>query len=164
MYKAKVITISDRGYKKERADLAGPAVQAVLIRAGYAVDEIVIVPDEEDMIIAALNDAIKNSYELIVTTGGTGFSKRDITPECTKKVIDREAPGIAEYMRYKSMQITPRAMLSRSVCGIKRNSLIINLPGSPKAAVENLDAVIDTLKHGLDMLLSVQADCANNSR
>ncbi len=161
MYTAKVITVSDRCYKKEREDLSGPAVKDLLLKSGFDVSDISIIPDDKDMIIEVLNNAIDKEYSLIITTGGTGFSKRDITPESTKCVIDREAPGISEYMRQASMKITPRAMLSRGISGIKNNSLIINLPGSPKAATENLEAVVESLKHGLQMLLSSESDCAN---
>lgn len=160
MYKAIVVTVSDRCYKGEREDLAGPEVKKLLLSNGYLVDDIVLVPDERPFIIKTLNECIENDISLIITTGGTGFSKRDITPECTKEVIEREAPGISEYMRLRSMEITKRGMLSRGVSGIKMNSLIINLPGSPKAAVENLGFVIDSLEHGLKMLLSNSADCA----
>lgn len=161
MYNAIVITVSDRCYKGEREDLAGPAVQKLLKTNGYIVSDTITVPDEEKLITKALNDCISKNYSLIITTGGTGFSKRDITPECTRAIIDRETPGISEYMRYKSSEITSRGILSRGVSGIKNNSLIINLPGSPKAAVENLSFVIETLEHGLKMLLSDSADCAN---
>lgn len=161
MYTATVITVSDRCYKKEREDLSGPAVRDLLAEHGFQVDSVSVVPDDIDMIISALNDAVDKEYSLILTTGGTGFSKRDVTPEATKCVIDREAPGVSEYMRQSSMKITARAMLSRGISGIKNNSLIINLPGSPKAATENIEAVIETLKHGLQMLLSGESDCAN---
>ena len=160
MYKAKVITVSDRCFNNERVDEAGPIVKKILINAGYEAEKITIGPDEEKLIIDALNGAVNSNFDLIVTTGGTGFSKRDITPECTKKVIDKEAPGIAEYMRQSSMQITKRAMLSRGVCGLKNNSLIINLPGSEKAARENLEAIIETIEHGLKMLNNSVNDCA----
>lgn len=161
MYNAIVITVSDRCYKGEREDLAGPAVKNLLESNGYIVSDVIIVPDDENLIKKTLIESVQKNYPLIITTGGTGFSKRDITPECTKAIIEREAPGISEYMRYKSAQITNRAILSRGVSGIKNNSLIINLPGSPKAAVENLSFVIDALEHGLKMLLSDSVDCAN---
>ena len=161
MYNAIVITVSDRCYKGEREDLAGPAVKNLLQNNGYVTSDTIIVPDDKELITKVLDECIIKNYPLIITTGGTGFSKRDITPECTKAVIDREAPGISEYMRYKSSEITSRAILSRGISGIKNNSLIINLPGSPKAAVENLSFVIETLEHGLKMLLSDSADCAN---
>lgn len=160
MYTAKVITVSDRCYKGVRDDLSGPAVRDLLLEHGFRVDSVTIVPDEKDMIINALNTTVSDEYSLIVTTGGTGFSKRDVTPEATKCVIERETQGISEYMRYESLKITPRSILSRGISGIKNNSLIINLPGSPNAAVENLEPVIETIKHGLQMLLSVESDCA----
>ncbi|MBE6823913.1 MAG: MogA/MoaB family molybdenum cofactor biosynthesis protein [Ruminococcaceae bacterium] len=160
MYKAIVITVSDRCYKKEREDLAGPTVKQILIENGYDVNSVVIIPDEKEYVIDVLKKSVEDNINFIVTTGGTGFSKRDITPECTKEIIDRDVPGVAEYMRLKSFEITPRAMLSRGLCGIKNNSLILNLPGSPKAAKENLEAVVDTLKHGLDILTSKSSDCA----
>lgn len=161
MYNAIVITVSDRCYKGEREDLAGPAVKSLLESNGYKVSELILVPDEELLIKQALTECVNNEYSLIITTGGTGFSKRDITPECTKAIIERETPGISEYMRYKSSEITNRAVLSRGVSGIKNKSLIVNLPGSPKAATENLGFVINALEHGLKMLLSKSSDCAN---
>ena len=161
MYNAAVITVSDRCFSGEREDLSGPSIKTLLEQHGYIVEQLLIVPDERTKIKDSLNRCIDNNVSLIITTGGTGFSKKDITPECTKEVIEREAPGISEYMRYRSMQITPRGMLSRGVSGIKNNSLIINLPGSPKAAVENLSVVIDSIEHGLKMLLTSFADCAN---
>lgn len=161
MYNAIVITVSDRCYCGERVDLAGPVVEEILLKYNYTIEDSIIVPDEKVDIVRALNQSVDKNISLIVTTGGTGFSKRDITPDATKEVIEREAPGISEYMRYKSMEITPRGMLSRGVSGIKKNSLIINLPGSPKAAKENLIAVIETLEHGLKMLLSEISDCAS---
>ena len=160
MYKARVITVSDRCYNGLRDDLSGPVVRDMLISAGYIVDDVVIVPDETEDIKSVLINAVKDKIYLIITTGGTGFSKRDVTPEATKAVISREAPGISEYMRYKSFEITKRAMLSRSVCGIADESLIINLPGSPKAAKENLESILDTISHGLDMITCDTADCA----
>lgn len=164
MYKAKVITISDRGYTGQRDDLAGPMVKEVLEKAGFSVDFIGVVPDVKEAIVKALVDASNKNYHLIITTGGTGFSNRDITPECTKEVIEKEAPGISEYMRMKSMEITPRGMLSRGVSGIRNKSLIINLPGSPTAAKENLSFISDSLEHGIDMMLSDVADCAKTSK
>lgn len=162
MYTAVVITVSDRCYNNIYEDKSGPVVSDLLQKSGYTVKDIIIVPDEREKIIEALNNAVNDNITLVVTTGGTGFSKRDITPECTKEVIDRETPGIAEAMRYYSAQITNRAFLSRAVCGIKNNSLIINLPGSQKAAKENLESILDILRHGLEMLVSSSADCGSN--
>lgn len=152
-YKAAVITVSDKCSKGERVDTSGPAIVGMLEEAGFKVIYTSIVPDERDEISAEL---IKCSYELeadvIISTGGTGFSMRDVTPEATRDVLDREVPAIPQAMLYYSLQITPRAMLSRAVAGIRDRSLIINLPGSEKAARENLSAVIGTLEHALQML------------
>ncbi|MBQ3417443.1 MAG: MogA/MoaB family molybdenum cofactor biosynthesis protein [Ruminococcus sp.] len=152
MYTAAVITVSDRAYSGEYEDKAGPAVAALLEKSGYAVKDTIIIPDEKNKVIDALTSLCEKGISLIVTTGGTGFSDRDITPEATKEVIEKETPGIAEYMRMKSAGITPRAILSRGIAGIRGRSLIINLPGSPKGAVENLSFVLPAVKHGLDIL------------
>jgi molybdenum cofactor synthesis domain-containing protein len=160
MFTARVITVSDRSFRGERPDGGGPLVRRVLIDAGYDVDRIVIVPDEQEEIMTALIAAADADVALIVTTGGTGFSPRDVTPEATVAVCQRLAPGIPEAMRAASMAITPRAMLSRAAAGIRDRSLIINLPGSPKGAKENLEAVLPTLEHGLEMLRGKPGDCA----
>ncbi len=160
MYSAKVITVSDRCFNNLRVDESGPAIKKLLEDYHYEVCDLVIVPDEMNAIFEQLEKAVNENINLIVTTGGTGFSRRDVTPEATKLVIERETPGISEYLRMKSMEITPRGMLSRGISGIKNNSLIINLPGSPKAVKENLLFIISPLEHGLKMLLSSQADCA----
>ena len=134
---------------------------SLLRAAGYQVTETRIVPDERPKIEAALIDlADRKGMALIVTTGGTGFAPRDVTPEATIAVCPRLAPGIPEAMRAASLAITPRAMLSRAAAGIRGGTLIVNLPGSPKAAKENLEAVLPTLEHGLKMLLGGPADCA----
>lgn len=152
MYTAAIITVSDRASKKEYVDRSGPAVAELIEKSGYEIKRIIIIPDEKEQIKENLIKLSDESVNLIITTGGTGFAKRDITPEATKEVIEKDVPGISEYMRYRSMKITPRSMLSRSVSGIRKKSLIINLPGSPKGAVENLSFVIDHIKHGLDIL------------
>ena len=153
MYLASVITVSDRASSGVYSDLSGPAVAELLTKAGYDVIDTIIIPDEKNTIIEALLREVRRKTPLIITTGGTGFSPRDITPEATREVIERECPGIAEYMRMKSAGITPRAILSRGIAGIRERSLIINLPGSPKAAAENLSFILPALEHGLDMLL-----------
>ena len=154
-YSAAVITVSDMGSRGERVDTAGPAVKEILEQAGMEVKYTNIVPDEKNIISAEL---IKCSDELgitlVVTVGGTGFSPRDITPEATLNVVERLTPGIPELMRAESMKITPKGCLSRSVAGIRKRTLIINLPGSLKASKENILAVIDPVQHGLEMLLS----------
>ena len=135
-------------------------VRQLLEEAGYQVGEVVIVPDEQPLIEEALINAAGEDIALIVTTGGTGFAPRDVTPEATLAVCQRLTPGIPEAMRAASMAITPRGCLSRAAAGIRNRSLIINLPGSPKAARENLEAVLDPIGHGLQMLRGGQADCA----
>ena len=152
MYKASVITVSDRAYIGDYTDRSGPAVKELLQANGYQVEESIIIPDEKNNIIETLLAHCKKAINLIITTGGTGFSKRDVTPEATREVIEREAPGIAEYMRMKSAEITPHAILSRGIAGLRGDSLIINLPGSPKAATENLGFILPSIRHGLDML------------
>lgn len=161
MFTAAVLTVSDRSFRGERPDGAGPAAAEMLREAGYQVTETVIVPDEQALIQAALiRLADEKDAALIVTSGGTGFSPRDVTPEATLAVCQRLTPGIPEAMRAASMAVTPRAMLSRGVAGIRGKSLIVNLPGSPKAVRENLEAVLPTLGHGLEMLWGGPADCA----
>lgn len=152
MYTASIITISDRAAQGIYKDQSGPAVGKLLEEAGYTLKNYTIIPDEKNKIKHALLSECEQGVHLIITTGGTGFAPRDVTPEATKAVIEREAPGIAEYMRQKSMMITPRAMLSRGIAGIRGKSLIINLPGSPKGATENLAFILPHLTHGLDML------------
>lgn len=160
MFSARVITVSDRSFRGERQDAGGPAVRQLLEEAGYAVDGIVIVPDEQPEIERTLVEAAGADVALIVTTGGTGFAPRDVTPEATIAVCQKAVPGIPEAMRAASMSVTPRAMLSRSAAGILNRSLIINLPGSPKGARENLEAVLPALGHGLEVLRGEPMDCA----
>lgn len=154
-----VLTISDKGSQGKRIDTAGPAVCKMLTEVGYEVIDNPILPDEFDLIVNNLNKYVERNVSLIITAGGTGFSKRDITPEATKAVITRATPGLDEVMRLTSMQITNRAMLSRATSGLKDNSLIINLPGSEKAATENLASILPTLKHGLQILLGHDSNC-----
>ncbi len=161
MYRAAVLTVSDRSFRGERPDAGGPLVAEMLKNAGYEVALTAIVPDEQAQIEEKLRElADSGEVQLLVTTGGTGFAPRDVTPEATLAVCDRLTPGIPEAMRYASMQVTSRAMLSRAQAGIRKGTLIINLPGSPKAARENLEAVLPALSHGLEMLSGRPADCA----
>lgn len=161
MYRAAVLTVSDRSFKGERPDAGGPLVAELLEKAGYEVVHRAIVPDEQAQIEEKLRQiADSGEVQLLVTTGGTGFAPRDVTPEATLVVCDRLTPGIPEAMRYASMQVTNRAMLSRAQAGIRKGTLIINLPGSPKAAKENLEAVLPAIGHGLEMLSGRPADCA----
>ncbi len=151
MYTAIVVTVSDRSARGERPDESGPVVWGMLEDAGFQVLRLALVPDERREIENALIEGAL-AADLVVTTGGTGFSPRDVTPEATAAVCERMAPGIAEAMRLHSLQITSLAMLSRAAAGIRGRSLIVNLPGSPRAARENLEAVIGALPHGIDML------------
>ena len=152
-YTAAVITVSDLGSRGQRKDTSGPAVCAMLEAAGFTVAHTAIVPDEKEEISAALRDcADERKIGLIVTTGGTGLSPRDVTPEATLAVLEREIPAIPVAMWVEGLKITPRAMLSRAVAGTRGNSLIINLPGSEKAARENLTAVIGALEHAMHMI------------
>ena len=161
MFTARIITVSDRGYSHEREDLSGPAVREQLLGAGYEVEEqIVVVPDEKNAIQTALTIAAKDGVAPVLTTGGTGFSPRDVTPEATIAVCERQVPGIPEAMRAASMAITPHACLSREAAGILGRTLVVNLPGSPKAACENISAVIGPIAHGLRILRGGPADCA----
>ncbi len=154
-YTAAVITISDKGARGERVDTSGPAVRTMLEEAGFEVVYTSIIPDEKAQIEEELiRCADEKKIALVMTTGGTGFSQRDITPEATLAVIERETRGIPEAMRWASLQITPRGCLSRSAAGIRGKTLIVNLPGSEKAARENLAAVIAPIAHGMDMLFS----------
>lgn len=154
-YTAAVITVSDKGARGERVDTSGPALVELLKNRDYAVVYTAVIPDDfaaiQEQLIQCADEL---GVSLILTTGGTGFSPRDITPEATLGVIERETPGIPEAMRAASMRITPRGCLSRSVAGIRGGSLIINLPGSKKASQENILAVIDAVEHGLEMLAS----------
>ena len=161
-YSAAVITVSDKGYRGERVDTSGPNLVEILQNRGFDVIYTSIVPDEMDAIQAELVKCADTlQIALVLTTGGTGFSPRDITPEATMAVVERPTPGIPEAMRAESMRITPKGCLSRSAAGIRGRSLIINLPGSKKASQENILAVIDPVAHGLDMLYSEgSADCA----
>lgn len=154
-YTAAVITVSDMGSRGERVDTSGPNLAALLQSRGYEVVHTAIVPDEMDEIQSQLLlCADEKKINLILTTGGTGFSPRDITPEATLAVVERLTPGIPEAMRAESMKITPKGCLSRSAAGIRGRSLIINLPGSKKASQENILAVLDPIEHGLEMLCS----------
>lgn len=161
-YTAAVLTISDKGARGERADTSGPAIRRILEENGWTVVHTAILPDEEAQIRTALMDcADQRQINLVLTTGGTGFSPRDVTPEATLAVVERETRGIPEAMRAESMRITPRGCLSRSAAGIRKRTLIVNLPGSEKAAKENLLAVLGAIGHGVEMLLSSgSADCA----
>jgi molybdopterin adenylyltransferase len=165
-YTAAVITVSDKGAAGQRTDTSGPALCALLKEDKWDVVYTNIIPDEQEQIKAEIvKCADEQKVNLILTTGGTGLSPRDVTPEATLAVIDRTAPGIPEAMREESMRITPKGCLSRSTAGVRGNTLIINLPGSEKAAKENIRAIFGALKHGVDMIRSAgSADCAETEK
>jgi molybdenum cofactor synthesis domain-containing protein len=161
-YTAAVLTVSDKASAGEREDTGGPLLARLLTEAGFDVRVTEIVPDEKLQIKDKLKEyADVYDIALIATTGGTGFSPRDVTPEATMEVCERLAPGIPEAMRRESFKITNRAVLTRGAAGIRRRSLIINLPGSPKAIKENLEVVLPSLAHGLDVLRGGPADCGS---
>ncbi len=161
MYNAAVITVSDKGSLGQREDLSGKEIIKILEETKiYTISEYIIIPDERDIISKKLKEiADEKKADIIFTTGGTGFSKRDVTPEATKDIIEKETPGISEAIRAYSMTITPRAMLSRAVSGIRKDTLIINLPGSPKAVRESLEYILPSLSHGLNILLGREGEC-----
>ena len=161
MKRAAIITARDSGYRGEREDLSGHAIKEILEREGYEVISMDILPDDQVMLAGKMQEiADSEKAELILTTGGTGFSERDVIPEATEEVIERKVPGIPEAIRAYSMTITKRAMLSRATAGIRGKTLIINLPGSPKAVRESLEYIIDALAHGLEILSGEARDCA----
>jgi len=148
-----ILTLSDRSAGGERADTSGLALARLVQAEGWSMTKQAILPDDESAIRATLIKWVDSSeIDVILTTGGTGFSPRDVTPEATRAVIDRESPGLAEAMRAASLKITPHAMLSRVVTGIRKKTLIVNLPGSPKGAVENLQVVLPVLSHAVQLL------------
>ena len=158
-FTAAVITLSDRGFRGEREDKSGPVIREMLTAAGYKIVETLLLPDGKPRLEAELKRlADQRQVNVVFTTGGTGFSGRDLTPEATIAVSDRLAPGIGEALRAYSMTITPKAMLSRQTAGIRKKTLIINLPGSPKACRENLEFLLGPLEHGLGILRGTATD------
>lgn len=163
-YRAGVVTVSDKGASGERKDESGPLLRQLLQEGPYVVVEQILIPDEKEQIENTLKDLCDRKHlDLIFTTGGTGLSPRDWTPEATAAVADRMVPGIAEALRAYSMSITPRAMLSRAVAAIRGRTLMINLPGSPRAVQESLDFLLPELKHGLDILTGRAAECGRKT-
>ena len=161
MYTSAVVTLSDKGSIGEREHLSGKKIIEVLKQYGYTVKDYTILPDDIETIKSKLIELCDKNINLIITTGGTGFSKRDVTPEATIAVCDRMANGISEAIRSYSLTITKRAMLSRGVSGIRKNSVIINLPGSLKAVTESLDVFMDTIGHGIGVLVGKDKECGN---
>jgi molybdopterin adenylyltransferase len=160
MIRVGILTMSDKGYAGEREDTSGQVIREMVQRIEGRVDRYEIVPDERDFIEARLKEwADSGTVDLILTTGGTGLSPRDVTPEATLAVVDRLVPGIAEVMRQESLKKTPFAMLSRSVAGTRGSTLIVNLPGSPKSVRENLESIMQALPHGIEKLKGDPTDC-----
>ena len=161
MFRVAIVCMSDKGSRGEREDLSSQVIEKIAVENGYIVTKKVLIPDEFQVIKDTLSEICdKNHADLILTTGGTGFSKRDVTPEATEAIIEKRVPGIPEAMRAYSLTITKRAMLSRATAGIRKDTLIINMPGSPKAVEESLTYIIPELKHGLEILVGSAKDCA----
>ena len=161
IFKAAILTASDKGSRGERVDLSGPAIQEMIEPEGYTVTEYKIVPDDQETLESEMKRiADEGIADIIFTTGGTGFSMRDVTPEATIAVSERLVPGIPEAMRAYSMTITNKAMLSRAAAGIRKQTLIVNMPGSPKAVKESLEFILPPLRHGLEILLGEASECA----
>jgi len=160
MIKVAIITVSDKGARGQREDLSGEAIRFILEKIEAQVVGYKIVPDEIDLIQAAIIEAVDRiGADLILTTGGTGLAVRDVTPEATMAVIDKLVPGISEIIRMESFKKTPKAILSRAIAGIRKKSLIINLPGSPKGVRESLDIILEALPHGIDILKGEASEC-----
>ena len=164
MRRAAILTISDRGFKGEREDRSGPVLREILDKAGFAIADFEVLPDDQHLIEQRLRHlADEFNLDLVVTTGGTGVSPQDLTPDATLAVIDRQVPGMAEAMRVASLAKTPHAMLSRAVVGIRGQTLIINLPGSVKGARENLEVLLPALEHALDKIQGDPSECGDIS-
>ncbi|TET07542.1 MAG: molybdopterin adenylyltransferase [Candidatus Atribacteria bacterium] len=163
MIKVGIITISDKGSRGEREDLSGKVIEEVVKKINGEVKYYQIIPDEKDIIQEELIKAVdKLHLDLILTTGGTGLAKRDVTPDATLEVIEKEVPGISEIIRSESFKKTNRAMLSRGMAGIRKESLIINLPGSPKGVRESLEIILEALPHGIEILKGQATECGRN--
>ena len=160
-FKVAVITSSDSGYAGQREDKSGPVIVDFVTKAGFEVVHTILLPDDKEMLSAEMARICDgNIADLILTTGGTGFSPRDVMPEATKAISHKDVPGIPEAMRYFSLQITGRAMLSRAAAGIREKTLIVNMPGSPKAVTECLEYILPHLTHGLEILTEKTSNCA----
>jgi molybdopterin adenylyltransferase len=165
MIKVGILTISDKGSRGEREDLSGKVIEEVIRKINGEVKYYQIIPDEKDIIQEELIKTVdKLHLDLILTTGGTGLGKRDVTPEATLAIIEKEIPGISEIIRSESFKKTNRAILSRGVAGIRKESLIINLPGSPKGVRESLEIILDALPHGIEILKGQVTECGRNNK
>ena len=163
MYSVAILTLSDKGHAGQRADASGAVIRTIVEGRGHTVTSYTLLPDDKAAIIEELARLCDNGVaDLVLTTGGTGFSPRDVTPEATLAVVERLCPGIPEAMRSCSLAITRRAMLSRAVAGIRKSSLIVNLPGSPKAVAECLEYAIEALEHGLEIMTGRGGECARS--
>lgn len=161
MFKVAIVCMSDKGSKGEREDISTQVIEKIILENGYKITKKVLTPDDFQKIKDTLIEICDNNHaDLILTTGGTGFSKRDVTPEATEEIIEKRVPGIPEAIRAYSLTITKRAMLSRATAGIRKDTLIINMPGSPKAVEESLTYIISELKHGLEILVGSASECA----
>ena len=161
MIRTAIITSSDSGYRGEREDLSGKTIREIVEAHDFQVTDMVLLPDERQMLSDKMKEiADSGQADLILTTGGTGFSPRDCMPEATRDILEREVPGIPEAMRAYSIQFTKRAMLSRAAAGIRKSTLIINLPGSPRAVAECLEYIITELEHGVEILAGRASNCA----
>jgi molybdopterin adenylyltransferase len=161
MFRVVILTISDRGSKGEREDSSGPLIGEIIKSLPAEIIHYEIIPDEQEKIIEALKKSADHlKADLILTTGGTGMSPRDVTPDATLKVIEKEVPGFSEAMRAESLKKTPHAMISRAITGIRGSSLIVNLPGSPKSVKENLAVILPALPHALSKLKGDPSECA----
>lgn len=161
MFRVAIVCMSDKGSKGEREDISTQVIEKIMLENGYKITKKVLIPDDFQKIKDTLVKICDNNHaDLILTTGGTGFSKRDVTPEATEEIIEKRVPGIPEAIRAYSLTITKRAMLSRATAGIRKDTLIINMPGSPKAVEESLTYIISELKHGLEILVGSASECA----
>ena len=157
-----ILTISDKGSLGQREDRSGLEIKRLIKELPARVDAYEIIPDEKDIIANKIIDYVDHmKLDLVITTGGTGVSPRDVTPEATSRVIDREVPGMAEAMRFEGLKKTPHAMISRAVVGIRKNSLIVNLPGSPQAVSENLNTILPSLPHAIAKIKGDSSDCGS---